>query len=141
MPAGFRMDLLLAKAETIRNVNNSADTKVSAEGGAGDAKAEVLLQAMVQTTVEQLCPGSPWRTITVQRSTCSPWRSPSWNSEAKDVRVGSRYPEVHKTSSRTDLQETGWTAGLSNVDLVVLERDQVISEEEAEQSHLRRQDK
>ncbi|KAJ7404992.1 protein pxr1-like [Willisornis vidua] len=56
------------------HVNNSADTKVSGKGGAGGApgtRAKVLLQPMVQPMVRQLCPCSPWRTIGVQRSTCS----------------------------------------------------------------------
>ncbi|GAB0195088.1 acid sphingomyelinase-like phosphodiesterase 3b [Grus japonensis] len=86
MPAGSKMDLLLAKAEPISNGgsasgitelrrekktaaqqqlerevricgrNNSADTKVSAEGGGGgapDTRAEMLLQPLEKTMVRQ----------------------------------------------------------------------------------------
>ena len=52
----------------------SADTKVSAEGGAGDApgaRAEIPLQPLVQPRVRQLCPCSPGRAMGRQRSTCS----------------------------------------------------------------------
>ncbi|GAB0175773.1 acid sphingomyelinase-like phosphodiesterase 3b [Grus japonensis] len=91
MPAGSKMDPLLAKAEPISNGdsasgirvekgkkstageqqpergvrcerNNSADTKVSAEGGGGDApgtRAEIPLQPVVKTMVRQAVPLQP----------------------------------------------------------------------------------
>ncbi|XP_059725656.1 ceramide synthase 4-like isoform X6 [Haemorhous mexicanus] len=43
--------------------NNSADTKVSGEGGAGGAPGaggEAPLQAVLRTKVKQMCPCSPW---------------------------------------------------------------------------------
>jgi len=89
MPAGSKMDLLLAKAQPISNTsriylrrgkvdaqqqlelerggrtckrNNSADTKVSEEGGGGSvpvAEAEIPLQPMEKTMVRQAIPLQP----------------------------------------------------------------------------------
>jgi len=89
MPASSKMDLLLAKAEpisdsgsasgitclrrgkknlqweegvTIRVRNNSADTKVSEEGGGGGAPAataETPLQPVMKITVRQAVPLQP----------------------------------------------------------------------------------
>ena len=93
VPAGSKIDLLLAKAEPISNGgstsgitclrrrkvtaqqqlqvkrgvricerNNSADTKVSEEGGGGGAPgagAEIPLQPMVKTMVRQAVPLQP----------------------------------------------------------------------------------
>jgi len=60
--------------------NNSADTKVSEEGGGGGARdsgAETLpLQLMMKTIVSRLSPCSPWRSMVEQVSTCSPWKGP-----------------------------------------------------------------
>jgi len=50
------------KGERICERNNSADTKVSAEGGGGGApgaSAEIPLQPMVKTTVRQAVPLQP----------------------------------------------------------------------------------
>ncbi|GAB0209117.1 AN1-type zinc finger protein 5-like [Grus japonensis] len=58
MPAGSKMDLLLAKAEPI----SDSDTKVSEEGGGGGAPgtgAEIPLQPMVKTMVRQAIPLQP----------------------------------------------------------------------------------
>ncbi|GAB0185750.1 hypothetical protein GRJ2_001040300 [Grus japonensis] len=92
MPAGSKMDPPLAKAEPISNGgsasgitvkkgkkptrsncnqkrgvricerNNSADTRVSADGGGGGAsgaRAEILLQPMEETMVRQAVPLQP----------------------------------------------------------------------------------
>ncbi|CAM9274818.1 unnamed protein product [Bubo scandiacus] len=93
MPAGSKRDPPLAKAEPISNVkkgkktpaqqllqqkrgvricerNNSADTKVSEEGGGGGApgtRAEIPLQPVVKTTVRQAVPLHPWR-LTVEQN-------------------------------------------------------------------------
>jgi len=59
--------------------NNSADTKVSEEGGGGiasSAGAETFpLQPMVKTMVRQAV-SLPWRSMVEQISMCSPWRTP-----------------------------------------------------------------
>ncbi|GAB0178069.1 epimerase family protein SDR39U1 [Grus japonensis] len=86
MPAGSKMDPPLAKAKPIsasvitylrreknresfcsrreewEDVRNSADTKVSADGGGGgapDTRAEVPLQPVVKTMVRQAVPLQP----------------------------------------------------------------------------------
>jgi len=60
--------------------NNSADTKVSEEGGEGggarNVRAESLpLQLVMNTMVSQVVP-LPWRSTVEQISTCSPWKGP-----------------------------------------------------------------
>jgi len=58
---------------------NSADTKVSEEGGGGGAPgtgAEIPLQPVEQTMVRQAVPCSPWRSMVEQISTCSLWKGP-----------------------------------------------------------------
>ncbi|GAB0183220.1 hypothetical protein GRJ2_000787300 [Grus japonensis] len=53
-----------SRREEREDVRNSADTKVSAEGGGGgapDTRAEIPLQPMVKTMVRQAVPCSPWR--------------------------------------------------------------------------------
>ncbi|GAB0204015.1 AN1-type zinc finger protein 5-like [Grus japonensis] len=58
MPAGSKMDLLLAKAEPI----SDGDTKVSEEGGGGGvpgAGAEIPLQPVEKTMVRQAVPMQP----------------------------------------------------------------------------------
>ncbi|GAB0179368.1 hypothetical protein GRJ2_000402100 [Grus japonensis] len=50
--------------EEREDVRNSADTKVSEEGGGGgapDTRAKIPLQPMVKTMVRQAVPCSPWR--------------------------------------------------------------------------------
>ncbi|GAB0202559.1 junction-mediating and -regulatory protein-like [Grus japonensis] len=90
MPASSKMDPLLAKAEPISDSgsasgltelkrekkkkeqqllqleredvrNNSADTQVSAGGGAPGAGAEIPVQPVVKTMVKQAVPLQPWR--------------------------------------------------------------------------------
>ncbi|GAB0192859.1 epimerase family protein SDR39U1 [Grus japonensis] len=90
MPAGSKMEPPLAKAEpvsasvitelrrkktTVResfcsrreereDVRNSADTKVSEDGGGGGApgaRAKIPLQPVVKAMVKQAVPCSPWR--------------------------------------------------------------------------------
>ena len=59
-------------------MRNSADTKVSAEGGGGaaDAGAEIPLQPVVKTMVKKAVPPQPMEDDGEQISTCSPWRTP-----------------------------------------------------------------
>jgi len=62
--------------------NNSADTKVSEEGGGGglpDAEAETFpLQPMMKTMVWQAVPCRPWSSK-VGQITCSLWKTPCWS--------------------------------------------------------------
>ncbi|CAM9267070.1 unnamed protein product [Bubo scandiacus] len=117
MPAGSKMDPPLAKAETISNSgsasgimylrkekkkttqlqlkrrvrmcerNNSADTKISEEGGGGGApgaRAEIPLQPLVQTMVGQAVPLQPVddptpEQVDVSEGGCDPLGSPCWS--------------------------------------------------------------
>ena len=59
--------------------NNPADTKVSEEGGGGDASgggAEIPLQPVGKTMVRQVVPLQPREVHGEQISTCSPGRTP-----------------------------------------------------------------
>ncbi|GAB0208288.1 hypothetical protein GRJ2_003294500 [Grus japonensis] len=52
------------RREEREDVRNSADTKVSEEGGGGgapDTRAKIPLQPVVKTMVRQAVPCSPWR--------------------------------------------------------------------------------
>jgi len=67
---------------TICERNNSADTKVSEEGGAADAPgtgAEIPLQPVEKIKVRQAVPLHPWRSMVEQISSCSLWRTPRWS--------------------------------------------------------------
>ena len=60
--------------------NNSADPKVSEEGGGGGARdagaGSLSSQPVMKTMVRQAVPCSPWRSMVEQISTCSPWKGP-----------------------------------------------------------------
>ena len=58
------MQQQLERGVRICERNNSADTKVSEEGGGGGApgaRAEIPLQPVVKTMVRQVVPCSQWR--------------------------------------------------------------------------------
>ena len=62
MHTGF---FLVREEEEVRTCEGKqhGDSKVRAEGGGGSApgaRAEIPLQAVVRTMVQQLCPCSPW---------------------------------------------------------------------------------
>jgi len=64
--------------------NNSADTKVSEEGGGGGApgtRAEIPLQPVEQIMTTQAVPCSPWRSTVEQISIYSPGRTPCQSRE------------------------------------------------------------
>ncbi|GAB0186109.1 hypothetical protein GRJ2_001076200 [Grus japonensis] len=97
MPAGSKMDPLLAKAKPISNSGSTSetirDTKVNAEGGAGgapSARAEIPLQPMEKTMVEQISTFSPWRTPHRSRwrhlkEAVTPWEAHAGTSSWQDL--------------------------------------------------------
>jgi len=91
--------------------NNSADTRVSAEGGGGGAAgagAEILLQRVEKAMVRQAVPCSPWKSTVEQINTCSPGRTLC----LKEAHAGAGSWEVLCPMERGAQARAGLLAGL-----------------------------
>lgn len=62
--------------------NRSGNSKISETGGREGApgiRVKIPLQPMMKTTLKQLSPCRPWRSIVDQRSSFGPWKTPLWS--------------------------------------------------------------